>query len=84
MFAFKLQRFAYDTPRMDLTTSFFFLPSLTSAGRIRFDFDTKLRYEIFQDFFWSIGFWDNFDSDPPVDGVPKNDYGFSSGSGWSF
>jgi hypothetical protein len=83
LLALRLQKFTYDAPRIDFATEIVFLPSISDAGRFRLDVDSKLRYEIFRDFFWSLGFWDNFDSRPPTDGS-KNDLGISTGVGWSF
>ena len=49
------------------------------------DLDTKLQYEIFNDFFWSISFWDNYDSSPRDETIfEKNDYGLSTSVGWKF
>jgi hypothetical protein len=80
----RTELFSYDDPELDFTTTFTVLPSMTKSGRVRVDFDTKLRYEIFKDFFWSISFWDNYDSKPPDEASEKNDYGLTTSVGWSF
>ncbi|UCF36245.1 MAG: DUF481 domain-containing protein [Acidobacteriota bacterium] len=91
-FAWNFQSFLYDSPKLDLVTQVLTFPSLTDAGRVRIDFSAKIRYEIFKDFYWSVSFFDNFDSRPPESeispasgiGLERNDYSFSTGLGWSF
>ncbi len=45
-------------------------------GRIRFDFDPRVDYELFSDFYLSFVFFWKFDSRPGGDGT-KNDYGLN-------
>ena len=72
------------TPELDLTSTLIVFPGLTDWGRVRAKFEVDLRYEVFNDFFVGLSFFDNFDSDPPVTRVEKNDYGVSTTIGWSF
>ena len=76
--------FRYDDPELDLATTLFVFPGLTSWGRVRVNFDSRLRYEVFNDFYVGLSFFDTYDSDPPVAGVEKNDYGLSTSIGWYF
>ena len=72
------------TPKVDLTTRFFVLPNMTTSGRVRLEFDSKLRLEIFKDFFVTFSFYDSYDSKPPSETATKNDYGFVTGISFSF
>ncbi len=60
------------------------LPSLSDSGRVRVEFRSRLRREIVKDFFLSLSLYDSYDSDPPVIGVERNDWGLTSSLGWSF
>jgi hypothetical protein len=83
--ALRTEFFRYRDPEFDFTTNFALIPSVTQAGRLRMDLDTKLRYEIFKDFYWSISFWDSYDNRPRgEETVPKNDYGLTTSVGWKF
>lgn len=76
--------FSFDEPEMDITTTLTVLPSLSDWGRFRADLDTRIQYELFKDFFWSITLFDNYDSDPPSEGSERNDFGINTSVGWSF
>jgi hypothetical protein len=58
-------------------------PSLTDPGRVRFDLNTSLKLRLAKRLDWTFGYYLNFDSRPPQ-GLPKTDYGSSSGLGWRF
>lgn len=73
---------AFDIGSVDILSSFSFIPSLTESGRIRMDFRTDFQWELFKDFFFRVGFTDNYDSAPAGD-APSNDYVFSTSVGWS-
>ena len=45
--------FSFQDPEMDIVTTLTVLPSLTDWGRLRADLDTRVRFELFKDFFWS-------------------------------
>lgn len=78
------QFFKLYTPKVDLVVDFLLLPNLTTGGRIRMEFDTKVRLEIIRDLFVSFSFYNSFDSKPPSETATKNDYGFVTGVSWSF
>jgi putative salt-induced outer membrane protein YdiY len=67
----------------DLITRFTYYPSLTIDDRYRlayrFDFDFNLP----GDWYFRVGFFDNYDSKPP-DGFSRNDYGWSNALGFKF
>jgi hypothetical protein len=58
-------------------------PGMTDAGRIRASTNNSLRIKLVNNFYFSLGFWDNYDSRPPVT-AKKNEFGASSSLGWSF
>ena len=67
----------------DFITRFTYYPSLTIDDRYRiayrFDFDFNLP----GDWYFRIGFFDNYDSQP-AEGFSKNDYGWSNAFGFKF
>ena len=67
----------------DFITRFTYYPSLTIDDRFRiayrFDFDFNLP----GDWYFRIGFFDNYDSQPQ-EGFSKNDYGWSNAFGFKF
>ncbi len=78
------QKFQYVDPEIDLNTTVTLYPSITSWGRIRFNFNTNLSWEIWKDFFWKLTLYDNFDNQPPTEGASKNDYGVTLSFGWKY
>ncbi len=77
------QLFNFGDPETDIVVSFSILPSLSDWGRFRMNFDTRIRYELFKDFFWSVSAYDQYDSRPP-EGTERNDFGVNTSVGWSF
>ena len=67
----------------DFITRFTYYPSLTISDRYRlayrFDFDFNLP----GDWYFRVGFFDNYDSQPP-EGFSANDYGWSNAFGFKF
>jgi hypothetical protein len=79
------EAFRYNSPKLDFTTRFLVFPNLTTWGRVRLDLDSRVKVEIFKDFFWSAYVWDVYDSDPPTaSGARKNDLGVGTSFGWTF
>lgn len=76
--------FRYDSPELDLSTSLQVIPNLTDTGRVRGELDVKLKWEMIEDLFWELDFYDSFDSRPVVTGAEKNDYGVITSLGWDF
>jgi putative salt-induced outer membrane protein YdiY len=58
-------------------------PGLSDAGRIRLTTNNTASIKLENNFRLQFTFWDNFDSRPPVL-AKKNEFGISSGIGWSF
>ena len=78
------QTFRFDDPETDIGATLTVVPSLTDAGRLRVDFDSRIRREILKDVYWNISFFNNYDSDPGVVDAERNDYGLVSSFGWAF
>ena len=76
--------FRFDDPETDFRVNLLVYPSLSESGRVRVEFDTRLRRELVKDFFWTISIYDSFDNEPPVEGSETNDWGLNSSVGWSF
>ncbi len=83
IFHVELQQFRFDTPKLDSTTAFDFLPNLSDPGRFRMELTSSIRYEVVGDLFFGIRLFDSFDSDPPS-GSERNDFGISTTLGYSY
>lgn len=79
--------YQFRSPELDLSSSLIVYPSLSDTGRWRSRFDITLRWEIYDDLFWSLSLYDDYDSDG-VDTEESvgssNDFGVSTGLGWSW
>jgi len=76
--------FRYDTPELDFSTNLQIIPNLTDTGRVRAELDVSMKWEMIEDLFWELSFYDSFDSEPVVQGAEENDYGVITSLGWSF
>ena len=76
--------FRFDSPELDLSTTLRLYPSLSDTGRVRGEFDIRLRWEIIDDLFWQLSFYESYDSDPLDTEANSNDYGVNTSLGWSF
>ena len=61
----------------------FIFPSLSDPGRIRIDSDFDWKWDIVKDLYWKVSFIDNYDSDPPPNGI-NNNLSVTSSVGWNF
>jgi hypothetical protein len=79
-----LEFFKFSDPNISITTSQTAYFSITDAGRIRWDGDTRISWEIIDDLALSIQFYHNFDNRPPS-GTSRNwDYGTVIGLKYEF
>jgi len=69
--------FVYDSPKVSFDLSGDAIPSLNDLGRIRFDVNSSLSWEIFSDFYLKWSFYYSFDSRPPSATASKNDWAVS-------
>jgi hypothetical protein len=77
-------RYVYDHPAIDLSAQLSVFPSITESGRTRAQFDLGLRWEIINDLFWDLSYYNTYDSDPPSSSQSTNDYGVVTSIGYSF
>jgi len=77
-------RYIFDDPTVDLSVSLFAFPSITDSGRTRAQFDVNLRWELINDLFWDLTYYNTYDSDPPSGSVSTSDYGIVTSIGYSF
>jgi len=76
--------FRYDTPELKISIKLEVYPVLSDLGRVRGDADIRFNWEIIEDFFWELRFYDSFDNEPPSDEASENDYGITTSLGWDF
>jgi hypothetical protein len=76
--------FSFNKPDVDITSFYNFFPSFTSKGRYRMEFELKARIEVFNDFFFGLSFYDNFDSKPLDPAAATNDWGVITSFGYTW
>lgn len=81
LFYTDVKLFKFKKTAFDLNATF--LPSLSDAGRIRFDTNATYYIKIISDLKWNFSFYGNWDNRPPP-GFVGSDYGTSSGLTWTF
>lgn len=81
IFTTTFERWRYDSPKFDVQTQLTLYPGITEAGRLRGDFDVRLRWELFADFFWDVSTFVKYDNEVAQEGS-QVDYGVTTGLGW--
>ena len=76
--------FRYSQPKIDVSSGFNFYPSLTTSGRIRFEYDLTAKIEILKDVFFSLTLYYNFDNNPNTSDASNNDWGIITSVGYTF
>jgi hypothetical protein len=76
--------YTYDRPKTTVDFSIQYYPSLSNAGRHRFQLDTAVKRELFKDLFVSLSLYNTFDSRPPNPAADTNDVGVVASIGWSY
>jgi hypothetical protein len=84
MLGAQFQRYVFDSPVMDLSVRFFVFPSVTESGRVRSQLDVNLRWELINDLFWDLNYYNTYDSDPASGSRSTSDYGIVTSLGYSF
>jgi hypothetical protein len=79
-----LEFFKFSDPNISITTSQTAYFSITDAGRIRWDGDTRISWEIIDDLSLSVQFYQNFDNRPPSGSSRTWDYGTVIGLKYEF
>lgn len=72
---FYLEYFKFSDPNISISTNQTAYFSITDAGRVRWDGDTRISWEIIDDLALSIQFYHNFDNRPPSGSSRNWDYG---------
>jgi hypothetical protein len=76
--------FRFTAPKISFDFSQTFFYSLSQKGRIRNSGQTNLSWEIISDFNLNLGFYNNYDSEPPAPASSTLDYGIVFGLGYNF
>ena len=80
----RYSRFRYQHPKLDLSSDFTLYPNLTTTGRLRYDLNISLSWEIFSDFYWKLSFYNKYDNKSNDGGSTKDDYGTTVSFGWTY
>lgn len=78
------QAFKFDSPKLDLQTTLLVFPSLSDIGRIRTQWDLRISYEVYSDFFVGLKGFLTYDNRPPTTDAVKVDYRANFTIGWSW
>ncbi len=76
--------YKYSTPERSFRVDMQIFPSITDFGRWRAAFSTDFRFEIFNDLFWKLNFYANYDSSPLSIEGSSSDYGITSSVAYKF
>jgi hypothetical protein len=76
--------FRYDRPKLDASVTSQAYPSLSIQGRVRWQNDLRVSYELAKDFMLTTTLFDSYDNKPLSEGAPKNDFGTTLAISWTF
>jgi len=76
--------FRYNLPETAIDAIASVYPSITEQGRVRFEFTLDARREIFDDFFFDLEFYYDYDNKPPSGEEATEDYGIKTSLGYSW
>lgn len=76
--------YKYSNPERSFRINLQVFPSITDFGRWRSTFSTDFRFEIFEDLFWKLDFYANYDSSPLSIEGSSSDYGINSSVAYKF
>ena len=76
--------YRYDHPKLDASLTSSLYPSLTVQGRVRWQNDLRLSYELVKDFMVTFTIFDSFDSKPQSADASRNDFGTTLAISWKF
>ena len=80
----KYKMFRFHNPDINISSAFNLYPSITSIGRFRLEYTLNAQIEIFNDFFFGLNFYDNYDSKPIDNTAATNDWGVTTSIGYSW
>jgi hypothetical protein len=73
--------FKFKKTNLDATA--LLIPSISEAGRVRFNTNVSYYVKLFSNLRWNMSFYSSWDNRPPP-GLSGSDYGTSSGLSWKF
>jgi Protein of unknown function, DUF481 len=76
--------FRHDQPKLDVVVTTQVYPSFTVGGRVRMQHDLRVSYELVKDFMLTTTVFDAYDSKPPTEDAPTNDFGTTLSITWTF
>lgn len=76
--------FRYDTPKLNASVNSQLFPSFSIAGRVRWENDFRVSYELVKDFMATVTLFSSYDSKPQSEGAEKHDYGTTLAISWTF
>ena len=82
-FGGEFEAFRFDEPELDFIINLRVIPSITTWGRVRINLDSKLRYELIDDFYIGFSVYDAFDSQAGDEGA-QNDFNTTISLGYKF
>jgi len=74
----------FDVGDVDIFTSLDTFTNPTDGGRLRVNFDGRVSWEIFNDFYLGFTATNRYDSAPPSEGAEKHDFQYGVTIGWSW
>jgi hypothetical protein len=83
-FQLYLEYFKFSKPNISVITTQSAYFSLTDAGRVRWDGETRISWEIIEDLAFSLQVYHNYDNRPPSGNERKWDYGTVFGLKYQF
>lgn len=76
--------FKFTTPEINFDIAQTYYYNLSQSGRFRYDGEANANWEIINDLKLNLGFYNNYDSKPPVEGSNHFDFGVTFGFNYSF
>lgn len=76
--------FKFNDPEIDLNSLLNVYPSFTTLGRVRIEYELKAKFELFNDFYFGLNFYYNYDSRPVDEASSGDDWGITSSIGYSW
>ena len=75
--------FRYSPLDVDITNTLSIYPSITDSGRVRAEFISNVRWELWEDLFWDVSLFSSYDSGSSGEEA-ITDWSIVTGIGWSF
>ena len=81
---FSLNFFKFSDPDVQITSKNAFYTSLSQKGRVRYELNTNIMWQIISNFNFSWTFYFSYDRKPPDENSSKTDYGTTIGLSYKF